>query len=98
MGHTAWSGRIATDELIRELKLYGKSLRESDRFIYEDVMRKAFKHIGSISYTSSMHLWAFFLLSIIFEQEKKIKKLENESMANGYIQDQESFGNLAQDS
>ena len=77
MGHTSWSGRIATDELIRELKAFGKALREKDRLVYEDVMKEAYKHIGSISYTSSMHMWAFFLLSIILEQEKKIKKLDH---------------------
>jgi len=75
MGHTAWSGRIATDEMIRELMLYGKSLRKKDRELYEDMLKEAFKHIGSISYASSMHMWAFVLLSIILEQEKKIEKL-----------------------
>jgi len=77
MGHTSWSGRIATDELVRELMLYGRALRASERELYEKLLKESFKHIGSISYASSMHMWAFLLLSIILEQEKRIKKLED---------------------
>jgi len=76
MGHTAWSGRIATDELVRELMAYSKSLRLKEREMFEDIIKQSFRHIGSISYASSMHLWAFFLVSIILEQEKKIRRLE----------------------
>jgi len=78
MGHTAWSGRIATDELVRELMLYGRSLRAGERELYENLLKESFKHIGSISYASSMHMWAFVLLSIILEQEKRIFRLEKE--------------------
>lgn len=76
MGHTAWSARIANDELISELKSFSRALRGVDKEYFESLMKGSFKHIGSISYVSSMHLWAFFLLSIMLEQEKKIKKQE----------------------
>ena len=91
MGHTVWSGRIATDELVRELMLYGRVLRASERELYENLLKKPLKHIGSISYASSMHMWAFLLLSIMLEQEKRINGLEvkYESLADGHISGEE---------
>jgi hypothetical protein len=77
MGHTSSSGRIATDEIVHELMLYAKSLRQTDREIFEEMIKGSHKHIGSISYASSMHMWAFVLLSIILEQEKKIRELKS---------------------
>jgi len=76
MGHTVWSQRIVLDILLGELKSYGKALREDDRLIYEGLLKKPLKHYGTISYTNSVHAWAFLLLTILLEQEKKIKSLE----------------------
>jgi len=98
MGHTVWSQRIALDLIVNELKSYGKALMQDDRAIYEDVLKQAFKHVGSVSYANSMHVWAFLLLSVLLEQEKKIKKLENESLAHGRIQEEEFNNPLGEDS
>jgi len=84
MGHTVWSQRIIVDTLLNELNGFGKALRENERVTYSSLLKKPLKHLGSISYTSSNQVWAFLLLSIILEQEKKINKL-NESLANRCI-------------
>jgi hypothetical protein len=84
MGHTVWSQRIVAEILLNELKDFGRALRKDDRIIYEQLLKMPFKHIGSISFASSIDEWAFILLSINLEQEKKIRQLENE--LNGHIQ------------
>jgi hypothetical protein len=75
MGHTVWSQRIVSDIVLRELKDFGKALREKDRMILTRLLKEPFKHLGSISYANSLDVWAFLLLSILIEQEKKIETL-----------------------
>jgi hypothetical protein len=87
MGHTVTSQRIVLDTLYAELRDYGKALRASERELYESMLKRAFTHYSSISYTDSYHVWALLLLSILLEQEKEIeslsKKVESvESMAH----------------
>ena len=72
MGHTVLSQRMMVDIILSELKSYGNALRAEDRVIYENMLKKALKRVGAISYASSVNVWAFILLSIILEQEKKI--------------------------
>jgi len=76
MGHTVRSQRIAIDLMIAELKGFAKALRKEDRELYHRVLNTSLKRIGAISYASSIHVWAFLLLSIIVEQEKKIRRIE----------------------
>jgi hypothetical protein len=71
MGHTVLSQRIMVDIIINELRAYGKALREEDRIVYENMLRAPLKKIGAISYASSINVWAFILLSILLEQEKR---------------------------
>ena len=91
MGHTVWSQRITLDMILGELSDYGKSLRQKDREVFEQLLKVPLKHVGSISYASSMHVWAFLLLSILLEQEKKIKSLGDavEGLADGRLQERE---------
>ena len=63
------------DMVLQELKAYGKALEHKDRLVYEKLLNQSLKHISKISYASSMHVWAFILLSIIMEQEKKYEIL-----------------------
>ena len=76
MGHTAWSQRIVIDRMIAELEEYGKALRPKDRDILNQILKLPLKHLGSISYASSLHAWAFLTISAMIEQEKRIKDLE----------------------
>ncbi|MBS1266834.1 MAG: hypothetical protein MAG795_00803 [Candidatus Woesearchaeota archaeon] len=93
MGHTVWSQRIVLDKILKELEKYGKSMRQEDAEIYQKLLKQPLKHISNISYASSIHVWAFVLLSIILEQEKKIKEFEKqyESLVNRYVQEQELY-------
>jgi hypothetical protein len=67
---------MVADAMLAELKAYGKSLRPEQRVIYNRLLNIPLQHIGSITYASSVHAWAFLLLSILLEQEKKISTLE----------------------
>lgn len=96
MGHTVWSQRITLDVILTELKDYGRALRQEDRAIFEDMLKQPLKHYGSISYAGSFHAWAFLLLSIILEQEKRIKRLEYEGMADRRVQEEELDSIVAQ--
>jgi hypothetical protein len=99
MGHTVWSQRITLDIIIGELSDYGKSLRASDREQFEQLLHLPLLHVGSITYASSMHVWAFLLLSIALEQEKKIKSLGEriEGLADGCLSEGKQASPLAQD-
>lgn len=76
MGHTNWSHRTATEMIILELKQLSKAMSEEHRDIIHQLLKAPMQHIGSISYASSMHIWAFVLLTIIVEQHKRIEELE----------------------
>ena len=71
MGNTVLSQRIVADLIIKELNEYGKSLRGKDREIFNRLLKEPLKHIGSISYANSMHAWAFLIISMLIEMEKK---------------------------
>lgn len=91
MGHTVWSQRIVMNIILDELKGFGRSLRQEERLVYEQMLKKAMRHFGSVSYASSFHAWALVLLSIMLEQEKRIIQMEKsyESVADGRVQEQE---------
>ncbi|MBD3309967.1 hypothetical protein GF351_01975 [Candidatus Woesearchaeota archaeon] len=92
------------DIIIAELRDYGKALRKEDRDIYESLLKLPLKKAGAISYTSSINAWAFLLLSIILEQEKNMREREkkmakeDESLANGRLQERELSCALDKDS
>ena len=91
MGHTVWSQRITSDILLQELLHYSKALDQSDRELYKQLLKRPLKHLGSITYTSSIHVWAFLLLSIILEQEKKIQHLEDEIRIPRRVQEEKEY-------
>jgi hypothetical protein len=86
MGHTVISQRMNLDNLLSELSDYGKSLRREDRAVFERLLKQPLKHVGSISHASSFHAWAFLILSILLEQEKRCK---HECLADGCLQEKE---------
>lgn len=61
--------------ILDELSGFARALRGEDRAIFEEMLKKPLKHFGSISYASSYHAWAFLLLAILLEQEKKLKEI-----------------------
>jgi len=75
MGHTVRSQRRLVDDIIAELSEYGKALSEEDKVIFNKLMKKIYKHVGAISYTSSYHAWSFMLISLILEQEKELERI-----------------------
>jgi hypothetical protein len=77
MGRTQWSQRVHTDVFATDLRNYAKALRNDDRELFNRMLDKGYRHIGTAGYASSMHAWAFLLLSIILEQEKRLKDLED---------------------
>lgn len=76
MGHTTASQRQQVDRLLSELKDYARALRPEERVLLERLLREPLKHVGAIANASSFHTWAFLLLSIMIEQERRIAELE----------------------
>jgi hypothetical protein len=89
MGHTVQSQRQVHDLLLEELRQYGKSLYKEDQNAFNSIMQYSLKRIGSISYTSSFHVWAFILISIMIEQEKKIQELQHANLSHRCLQIQQ---------
>jgi hypothetical protein len=89
MGHTVYSQRVTLNILQMELKNYAKSLSTPDQQLFLEMIKLPSKHIGSITFASSLHAWAFFTLSVALEQQKKIQLLEEayETLASGHISD-----------
>jgi hypothetical protein len=100
MGHTVWSQRVVLDILLQELKDYGRALGGEDRELYERILKEPLKHVGSISFANSIHVWAFLLLSILIEQERKIEHIEElyESLVDGCVQERELYSVVDKDS
>ena len=76
MGHTVSSQRMRVDYVLHELKSFGQAMCKEDRRIYERMLKEPLKHVGAIAYASSLDVWAFVLLSLLLEQEKRIRSLE----------------------
>jgi hypothetical protein len=92
MGHTVASQRIMVDLVIGELMAYGKALREEDRKIFFELLKYPLKKVSAISYANSMHVWAFLIISMIIELEKK-----HESVSHGRVPEGELNNPLDQD-
>jgi hypothetical protein len=87
MGHTVNTQKQVIDIMISELKDYRKALSYDDRILFDNIIGDVFSHVGSISNSGSIHTWAFFLLSIILEQQKKIELLNKTVRRNERILD-----------
>lgn len=98
MGHTAYSQRIVIENLLNELKSFERALSYDDRLVLHKILKYPLKHFGSISYTNSFHAWAFLLLTIFIEQEKKYEKLNNNEMAHGRLPEREQNSVMDKDS
>lgn len=84
MGHTVWSQRMNSDSILSDLERFGRSLGKDERLIYSRLLKRPLKHLGSISYASPYHTWAFLLLTMMLEQEKRLEEVER--LAFGRIQ------------
>ena len=74
MGHTVTSQRQVSEQIMRELSDFKRSLKEKDREHFDALLNAARKHYGSVSYTSSYQTWAILLLSMLLEQQKQLKQ------------------------
>lgn len=83
MGHTLTSQRMIVDNILDDLEHFGKSLNAEDKKVYAELLKEPLKHLGNITYTSSMNTWAIVLLCVILEREK------NERMAHRRVQGRE---------
>jgi len=77
LGHTVSSARQVIDRHLAELSAFRKALRTEDREAFDRVMAEPLRHYGSITYTASIHVWAFILVACLLEQEKRIMALEH---------------------
>jgi hypothetical protein len=96
MGHTVWSQRVALDVLSSELKSYAKTLPKHEQKLFNEMLTVPYQKIGSLTYTSSIHVWAFMLMTIMLEQEKRLKALEHELHPDRLLSEQEPHRVMAQ--
>ncbi|MBD3318341.1 hypothetical protein GF342_00345 [Candidatus Woesearchaeota archaeon] len=94
MGHTVWSQRMNAERIITELLRYKKALRSEQQALFDELLKRSMNHLGTISYANSMHTWALLLLSILLEQEQRIKKLEH--VVNRYLSKKEQDRRVAE--
>jgi hypothetical protein len=83
------SQRVNLEEMIGQMHSYSRSLRPEEREIMRELLRAPMKHVGAISSANSLHAWSFLLLSVMLEQEKRLRRLERESLANRRVSKQE---------
>ena len=90
---------MTLDVLIGELAGYGKALRQDDREVLAQLLKVPMRHVGAMSYANSMHAWAFLLLAIQLEQEKRLRRVEEryESLADGCLSEWQQDSALDQD-
>lgn len=71
MGHTAYSQRVNLHLLQQELRAYSQILSPEDKANFEKLLIYPLQHIGSITFASSIHAWAFQTLSVSLELYKQ---------------------------
>lgn len=77
MGHTVSSQRRVVEDLNATLKRYRRALRKEDQAVFDRLTNLPYQHVSSMSYASSIHTWALYLLSILIEQEKSLETLRS---------------------
>ncbi len=73
MGHTTPSQRTVIESTLKEFETYGRSLRKEEQEIYKEMLERVYARVGNISFTGSVHVWKFILLSLILDIELKKK-------------------------
>jgi hypothetical protein len=99
MGHTAYSQRVNVHLLQQELRAYARLLRPEDRALFEKLLIYPLQHMGSITFASSMHAWAFQTLSVSLElfKEHTLLKEAHEQLQERVLaieQRGDSYGNV----
>ncbi|MBL8013151.1 MAG: hypothetical protein JNN05_04825 [Candidatus Omnitrophica bacterium] len=65
------------DIVLAELQKFSAPLRKEERILLEKMLNQPLKHTGAMTNASSIDIWAFILLSILLEQEKRLSSLES---------------------
>ena len=76
VGHVVSSQRQNLEQMISEMEGYAKALRKEEREVFVNLLRIPLRNVGPVSSANSLHAWSFLLLSIIAEQEKRLRELE----------------------
>lgn len=77
MGHTVSSQRRVVEDMNATLKRYRRALRKEDQAVFDTLTNLPYQHVSSMSYASSIHTWALYLLSILIEQEKALEEIRS---------------------
>jgi hypothetical protein len=80
MGRTNQTYRNRLEKLKEEFKPFKKALRKEDKEHLDSLWEKAFYHASASSHMNPRNPAITALISIMIEQEKKIKELEQEKL------------------
>ncbi len=76
MGRTVPSFRNLLEDIIRELSVFRRALRGEDKNAFDSLMNKAREHASSCTVTPALEPMDAIFLSILVEQQKELKSLQ----------------------
>jgi hypothetical protein len=76
MGRTVPSFRMLLEGIIEELSVFRRALRGEDKAAFDSLMNKARQHVSSCTIIPTLEPMDAMFLSILVEQEKEIKSLQ----------------------
>ncbi len=75
MGRTVPSFRMLLEEIIAELSIFRRALRDVDKDAFDSLMNKARKHASSCTVAPTLEPMDAVFLSILIEQQREINSL-----------------------
>ncbi|MPM27890.1 hypothetical protein SDC9_74405 [bioreactor metagenome] len=89
MGRTIVSATQTWIEEDKALKRFERALRKKDQVLINELMALAHTHIAEASYASNLYPMDVYLISMLLELYKKLKRLEVQLQKNGVLADDE---------
>ncbi len=85
MGRTISSATQTWVEEERALSRFVRALRKSDKELIEELIALSHSHVAEASYASNLYPMDIYLVSMLLELYKKVKRLELKLEQNGLL-------------
>lgn len=87
MGRTVKSFRMVVEDEYACIKKFKKALRKKDREILEEMLIKARLHTQAGTYASFLDPFHAIIISILIEQEKKIRGFDGRNTSRRFFKE-----------